>query len=107
MVAGAGAAALVDGAALVGVGDCSLCGAGDVVEAAPAEVDAALDDEALGDSDVAVVEAAVAEVDVVADAGVSEVAGVDGVVDVVSDGALGVLVGSTAGTSAAAEGGTV
>lgn len=78
------------GAALVGVVICWLCGSGAALGAV---------DDALGDAEVggAVV---VGEGD---DAG----AAVSDVVEVVSGGAPGVLVGSTAGTSAADDGGTV
>ena len=102
VVADVGAAALGVGATLVGVVACALCVSGEVVEG----IDDA--DDSVGDADVGMVDTGelVTVVDesdegAVPDVGVSEVA------EVVSGGAPGVLVGSTAGTSAADDGGTV
>ena len=100
MVTGGAVAALVVGDALVGVVVGWLCCAGGVVD--PVEDDA--DDDI---SDVWVADAAVVVAGVVADVVPEAVSGVVGVVDVLSGGAPGVLVGSTAGTSAADDGGTV
>lgn len=89
----AGAALVVTGAPLVGVVACGLCGAvAEVVGSADEVLDGAEADD----------------VDMVEDVAGEELDGVSVVVDVVGDGGvLGVLVGSTAGTRAADDGGTV
>ena len=93
------------GAALVGVVVCWLCSAGVVVGVADDGDDTA-DDEAtpgVGVVDSAELVTGVGD-EVVSEVGLSDVGGT---VEVVSGGEPGVLVGSTAGTSAADDGGTV
>ncbi len=107
-----GGAVAVVGAALVGVVACWLCGAADVVAAEDAgdELDGGFDgatDEVDADDGGADVAGDVELLDA-EELDADELDGASVVVDVVGDGgALGVLVGSTAGTSAADDGGTV
>ena len=116
------AAVVVSGVALVGVVVCWLCAEGAALDVAGAEAeeDGAEDDgadvpdsvigEVAADPDVGVPDVAPELAEVV---GLTEVADVPavvevvGVVDSLSGGALGVLVGATAGTNSAADGGTV
>jgi hypothetical protein len=101
-------AALVVGAALVGVVVCWLCWVAELLDVA---ADDAADDEPEGASEDGVVDESVPEVALVLDSGdvvVEVVADVEGVVDSLSDGALGVEVGGArAGTNSADDGGTV
>ena len=119
------AAVVVVGVALVGVVVCWLCAVGAALDVAGAEAeeDGAEDDradvpdsvtgEVAADPDVGVPDVApeLAEVvgltEVVGVPAVVGLVGVVGVVDSLSGGALGVLVGATAGTNSAADGGTV
>jgi hypothetical protein len=108
-----GAAVLV-GAALVGVVVCWLCWDADVD--ADVDADAGDDDAEFSALEVAALEVAVlllapdsADVEVEADVeGDADVDADDEVAESLCDGALGVLVGgATAGTNSAADGGTV
>jgi hypothetical protein len=105
-------AALVVGAALVGVVVCWLCWVAELLDvAADDAADEPSDEEPEGASEDGVVDESVPEVALVLDSGdvvVEVVADVEGVVDSLSDGALGVEVGGArAGTNSADDGGTV
>ena len=105
-------AALVVGAALVGVVVCWLCWVAELLDvAADDAADEPSDEEPEGASEDGVVDESVPEVALVLDSGdvvVEVVADVEGVVDSLSDGALGVEVGGArAGTNSADDGATV
>ena len=110
--AGGAAVTVVVGAALVGVVVCSLCADGAALEVAGEDtVDGGTDEtESVTEVVGAVPDAGVSVVGVAEVTGAADVAGaveVVGVVEGLTGGALGVLVGATAGTNCADDGGTV